>query len=212
VLKMNVPRVSIIGDRGAGVAVLVWLSTCCVEEFSFDLGDEMISVGHTANIWGSLEQGSLRLWVLLDGDASSIRNSNLFHKLTGSTLGLLSDDGPVESKSQLVEESTKPELLDMGNPKVPQLDMPLRPNLLVGSEALVGRMHHRSHGLESWPGFALAKQSDLGKEAGIKPHGQQVGSILVPLSSVMEDSELVLELSNGFTRHVLGEKRLGTDE
>jgi hypothetical protein len=65
VLKMNVPRVSIIGDREAGVPVLVRLSTCCVEELSFDLGDEMISVGHTANIWGSLEQGSLRLWVLL---------------------------------------------------------------------------------------------------------------------------------------------------
>jgi hypothetical protein len=102
VLKMNVPKVSIIGDRGAEVPVLVRLSTCCVEELSFDLGDEMISVGHTANIWGSLEQGSLRLWVLLDGGGSSIRNSNLFPKLTGSTLELLSDGGPVESKSKLV--------------------------------------------------------------------------------------------------------------
>jgi hypothetical protein len=157
VLKIHAPRVFIMEeDRGAQCTGLVRLSTCHVEEPSFDLGDEMISAGHTANIWGSLEQGSLRLWVFLDG-GGSIRNSNLFPKLTG-------------------------------------------------------RMQHRSHGLESWLGFALAKQSDPGKEAGITPHGRQVGSILVPFSSVMGDSEVVLQLSNGFTRPVLGEKSLGTDE
>jgi hypothetical protein len=101
VLKTHVPRVSIMEDRGAGVPVLVRLSTCCVEEPSFDLGDEMINVGCTANIWGSLKQGSLRLWVLLDG-GGSIKNANLFPKLTGSALGLPSDGGPDESKSQLV--------------------------------------------------------------------------------------------------------------
>jgi hypothetical protein len=125
-----------------------------IQEPSFDLEDEMISAGHTGNIWGSLEQGSLRLWVILDG-GGSIRNSN-FPKLTG-------------------------------------------------------RMQQGSHDLESWLGFAMTRRSDPGKEAGIKPHGQQVDSILVPFSSGMEN-EVVLQLSNGFTRPVLGEKSLGTDE
>jgi hypothetical protein len=126
-----------------------------IQEPSFDLEDEIISAGHTANIWGSLEKGSLRLWVILDG-GGSIRNSNLFPKLTG-------------------------------------------------------RMQQGSHDLESWLGFAMARQSDPGKEVGIKPYGQQVDSILVPFSSGMEN-EVVLQLSIGFTRPVLGEKSLGTDE
>ena len=167
VLKVqHVPRVSIVEDRGPTESVLFRFSTSSVEQPSFDLGNKHVSVCHASNIWGSLEQGSLGLRVLLDG-GGSISNSNLFSKLTGGTLGLLSDGGPAESKSQLVKESTKPKLLDMGKAKVPQHDMPLHPNLLVGNEVLVGRMQHRSHGLESGLGFALAKQSDPGKETGI---------------------------------------------
>lgn len=132
--------------------------------------------------------------------------------LTGGTLGLFCYQGPAQSQSQLVKETTKSQLLDMSKAQMPKLDVPLHPDLLVGGEVLVRVVDDIGHGLECGLGFAFTKQGDSWEEACIISHGYQVGSIFVPFSSVMKDSEVVFQFANGLPFLVPGQESLGADE
>lgn len=210
VLKIQEARAAIIEDTRGRVPILLGLPSSSVKESTFDLGNDVVTEDSVAWDMGSLEQSSFRLWVLADS-CSLIRSSSLLAILTGSTLGLFSDESPAQTQCQLVKKSTKTKLLNMGKAKMPKFDMPSHPNLLVGCQVLVGVADNGGHGLEGRLGCALSEQSDPGQETGIISHGHNVSSILVPLGPVVKDSEVVFQLANWLPRPVLREESLGAD-
>ena len=85
----------------------------------------------------SLQVASVRR--VLGSSSGSISFPDLFTKLAGCTLGRIIGCGPEETETNLAEETTESELLNMGKPKMAQLEMPLEPNALQWRQVLVGR-------------------------------------------------------------------------
>jgi hypothetical protein len=61
-------------------------------------------------------------------------------------------------------------------------------------------------------GSPFSEQSDSGKETGVITHGEEMGSIFVPLGSVVEDSEVVFQNTKRLSHFVPGQKSLRTDK
>ena len=82
--------------------------------------------------------------------------------------------GAEETHRDSIQEASKSQFLNVCAGDVSQLEMPALPNLLRGSQVLVGRMEHIRQGLESGNGFSLGEQGDTRKEAAIVSESEQL--------------------------------------